>query len=122
MPAIIEACNRANADSSLITELTEARDETQFDKAVSVIKHALPEGLLVRGHNPLTLIHNALSAGLHAHGDEECLELATTIRLVMIDFAERLAEFRKTQSDLDSAVTKLLQKKSATAPAARRRR
>jgi DNA-directed RNA polymerase subunit RPC12/RpoP len=114
--AIIEACNKANADSSLIAELTEAKNETQSDKAVSVIKHALPEGLLIKGHNPLTLIHNALSAGLHAHSDEECLEFATTIRLVMIDFAEKLAAFRKTQSDLDDAVTKLLQKKSGTAP------
>jgi hypothetical protein len=117
--AIIEACNKANADSSLIAELTEAKNETQFDKAVSVIKHALPEGLLIKGHNPLTLIHNALSAGLHAHSDEKCLELATTIRLVMIDFAEKLAVFRKTQSDLDDAVTKLLQKKSGTPPPAK---
>jgi hypothetical protein len=117
--AIIEACNRANTDSSLITELTEAKNETQFDKAVSVIKHALPDGLLVKGHNPLTLIHNALSGGLHAHSDEACLELATTIRLVMIDFAEKLAVFRKTQSDLDNAVTRLLQKKGGTPPKGR---
>jgi hypothetical protein len=117
--AIIEACNKVNADSSLITELTEAKNETQFDKAVSVIKHALPDGLLIKGHNPLTLIHNALSAGLHAHSDENCLELATTIRLVMIDFAEKLAIFRKTQSDLDNAVLKLLQKKSGTPPTAK---
>jgi hypothetical protein len=116
--AIREACSRANADSLLIAELTEAKNETQFDKAVSVIKHALPDGLLVSGHNPLTLLHNALSAGLHAHSDEECLELATGIRLVMIDFAERLAAFRKSQSDLDSAVMKLVQKKSETAPRA----
>jgi hypothetical protein len=34
----------------------------------------------------------------------------------MIDFAERLATFRKSQSDLDNAITKLLQRKSGTAP------
>jgi len=43
-----------------------AKVETQFSKAIAMIKAAIPESLLIDGHNPLTLLHDALSEGLHA--------------------------------------------------------
>jgi hypothetical protein len=112
---LVRACRRMNADSALIKDLMEAKKETQFDKAVGTIKHVLPIGLLIKGNNPLTLIHNALSRGLHAQTDEECLELATSIRLVMIEFADRLGQVMREQAELDNAVVRLLQDK-ANAP------
>jgi hypothetical protein len=74
--------------------LTAAKNETQFTRAVEVVKHGIPQALLVNGHNPLTLLHKALSEGLHAQTDEECLELATAIRVVLADLVERLKEMR----------------------------
>jgi hypothetical protein len=47
-----------------------------------MVKHGIPQARLINGHNPLTLLHNALSAGLHEQSDETCLELAQAVRVV----------------------------------------
>lgn len=89
-----------------------AKVETQFTKAIEMIKTAIPESLLIDGHNPLTLLHDALSEGLHAQTDEECLELATSIRVVLTELAERIAIALKEEAELKSAVGRLLNRKS----------
>ena len=89
-----------------------AKTETQFSTAIDIIKSAIPETLLIDGHNPLTLLHSALSEGLHAHTDEQCLELATSIRVVLTELAERISTALKEEATLKSAVTRLLNRKS----------
>ncbi|MGO9839589.1 MAG: hypothetical protein ACLPZF_00095 [Candidatus Acidiferrales bacterium] len=88
---VIKASKKVNAAEKMISELEAARKETQFSKAIETIKPGVPEALLMDGHNPLMLLHNALSEGLHAQTDEECLELATSIRVVLTDLVGRMA-------------------------------
>ena len=109
---IIKVAERINAPRESIDKLKLAREERQFKKAVESIKDAIPQVLLVNGHNPLTLLHNALSEGLHAQSDKECLELATSIRTILTDLTERLDEALKGRAGLDKAVTYLLKSKS----------
>ena len=53
--------------------LEEAKSETQFLRTLESVKDAMPEALHIDGHhNPLTLLHRALSGGLQAKTDEEC--------------------------------------------------
>src|SRR6266496_2162514 len=68
---IIKVCQRLNADANLITNLETARKETQFSKAIDIVKDGIPDVLRINGHNPLTLLHTALSDGLHEQSDEE---------------------------------------------------
>jgi hypothetical protein len=89
-----------------------AKAETQFTTAIDMIKSAIPEAVLIDGHNPLTLLHSALSEGLHAHTDEQCLELATSIRVVLTELAERISTALKEEATLKSAVSRLLNRKS----------
>ncbi len=91
-----------------------AKTETQFSKAIEMIKSAIPETLLIDGHNPLTLLHDALSEGLHAQTDEQCLELATSIRVVLTELAERISTALKEEATLKSAVSRLLNRKSGS--------
>lgn len=112
---IIRVCRRLSADESIIRELTEAKNETQFSKAVESIQHGIPEALFISGQNPLTLLHSALSEGLHGRSDEECLEDATNIRIVMAELAERMGQVLKDEAELSTAVSRLLSKKSASA-------
>jgi len=109
---IIKVINLTKTDSNLLDALRKAKDENQFSKAVESLKGGIPDSLLIDGHNPLTLLHSALSEGLHAETDEECLEFANTIRIVLSAFAERLGEILKDQSELKQALSKLLSKKS----------
>lgn len=106
----IKAAEKTRATPEMIAALHKAKGETQFKRAVEDLKDAIPESLLVDGHNPLTLLHSALSDGLHARTDEECLDLAQTIRLVLGDLADRIAQALKDDRELNKAISKLMKK------------
>jgi hypothetical protein len=67
--AIIGVCETVDAPKELIEELGRAKKEISFTKAMEQIKTALPQGLLIGGHNPLLALHGALSVGLHDESD-----------------------------------------------------
>jgi hypothetical protein len=77
---IIRAAKRVGANPKQIELLEAAVKENQFSKAIDSVKNAMPPELMIKGYNPLTLLHTALSEGLHAMSDTQCLELATSIR------------------------------------------
>jgi hypothetical protein len=105
---IIKVAQLGHPSSELIAELEEAKAETSFSSAVDKIKHAIPEALRIHGHhNPLTLLHSALSDGLHAGTDEECLEIAQDIRVILSDLSERLQNALKDNQELTKSVSRL---------------
>jgi hypothetical protein len=94
----------------------DAVKETQFSAAIDKIRAAIPSALKIDGHNPLSLLHSALSDGLHERSDEECLECAREIRLVLTELAERMAQVLKEKSELKDAVSKLLVRTASKKP------
>lgn len=105
---IIHAAKLSDAKQDILDELEAAKTEQQFTKAIDAIKHGIPQILLIKGHNPLKLLHSALSVGLHGQTDEQCLELARTIRIVLSELAERLSYVLKDSAELNVAVSRLL--------------
>lgn len=93
----------------LVVDLKAAKAETRFTQALELVKHGLPPILLINGHNPLNLLHSALSEGLHATSDEECLALATSIRVVLAELVERIATAVSDSAELNSAVQRLVE-------------
>jgi len=110
---IIRVSKRLDSPPELGADLEAAKTEVQFTKAVDAIKHALPQSLWVNGHNPLILLHSALSAGVHELSDGECLELARSVRVVLIEFSERLAQAMKDEAELNEAVKRLAGRNSS---------
>lgn len=108
---IIKVSTKIGAAQEIIDSLTAAKDEVQFSKAIESIKPVVPQALLINGHNPLTLLHSALSEGLHAQTDEACLELATSVRVVLAELSERLAQSLKDEAELNKALSRLMQAK-----------
>jgi hypothetical protein len=108
---IIRVCEKSGARAEMINVLMDAKNEIQFSKALASVKDAIPESLLVKGQNPLTLLHSALSGGLHGKTDEQCLELAHDVRVVLVELAERLGQALKDEAELSIAVTRLMQTK-----------
>jgi len=106
---IIKVAQAIKADSSTITALETAKNEQQFSKGVKNIKNAIPPALLINGHNPLILLHGSLSQGVHNLPDEECLSLATSIRVVLVELAEKLGQALKDEKELTDAINKLFQ-------------
>ena len=96
-----------------IDTLREAIKETQFSKALEIVKDVMPESLLINGHSPILLLHRALSRGVHELSDEECLKLASTVRLVLGELSERLSAILKDQAELTEAISTLMHHKSS---------
>lgn len=93
---------------AIVDDLTKAKTTFQFSQAMSDVKLAVPQVLLINGHNPLTLLHSALSAGIHDKSDDECVEIAKNIRLVLAGLAERLGQALSEHKELNNAVATLL--------------
>ncbi len=105
---IIKVSQKIGATPEAIQKLEAAKKETQFSKALSNVKDAIPQALLINGHNPLSLLHSALSDGLHQKTDEHCLEIASSIRVVLAELSERLAQALKDEAELNKALSRLM--------------
>ena len=105
---IIKVSEKLSAPTDHIQLLKDAKKETQFSKALSSVKNALPQALLINGHNPLTLLHSALSEGLHNQSDEYCLETAHSIRVLLGELSDRLGQALKDEAELNNAITNLM--------------
>jgi hypothetical protein len=103
---LLEAARHLNDDNA-VALLERAASQTQFTRAVELVKDALPQRLWIHGRNPLTLLHNALSNDLHAGTDEDCLEVAANIRILLAELAARVAEITKEDEGLRKAVAAL---------------
>lgn len=112
---IARVAKKLGASKEILMDFEKAATETQFKTAIDDIKAGLPSVLMIEGHNPLTLLHTALSEGLHVEDDHTCLELAQSIRTVLTELAERISTVLKDQLELHTAVSKLLNRKSSQA-------
>ncbi len=106
---IAKVAKRLGATPEVLKRFEDAAKETQFSRAIDAIKSAFPPVLLIDGQNPLSLLHSSLSEQLHAGTDEECLELATSIRIVLTELAERISLALKDEAELKQAISKLSQ-------------
>lgn len=84
----------------------QAMNEIQFSKSIELVKDFMPQALLISGENPLTLLHSALSKGLHnpEMTDSHCLELAQSIRTILVELAERAASVLKEDKEIQDAL------------------
>lgn len=105
---IIKVATTIGATKEVLDDLDAAAKEIHFSKAVDAVRHGVPQVLMISGLNPLTLLHSALSEGLHEESDEVCLRLATSIRVILTEMIERMATALKDEAVLTSAVTHLL--------------
>jgi len=109
---IIVAAESVNADSKMIEKLNQLREHWRFQQSIDEIKGCLPQILLIEGQNPLELLHPVLSDSIHDRTDEEALEIAGEIRLVLINLAERIALAKTQSTELKEAVAKLSARKA----------
>lgn len=108
---VIEAAVKLGGDPALLEELARAKEERQFTKAVEPLKQALPKFLNIEGHNPLTLLYDAVSNGMHAESDAECMTSAQTIRTLLEHLLLKADEAMQSDDVVKGAVNALLQAK-----------
>ena len=106
---IHKAVKRLGADNELLSSIDRAKRETRFTDAIDLVKDAMPDGLKVKGHNPLRLLHRALSKGVHELDDKQCLEQAQGIRIILNELVSNMARVTKDERKIDDALRMLLQ-------------
>ncbi|MGB7209052.1 MAG: hypothetical protein WBD27_10365 [Pyrinomonadaceae bacterium] len=92
----------------VIEKLDKAASEDQFSRALSNINHLIPESLRIDGHNPLSLIHKALSIGIHESNDDTCLKIAHSIRILLQDLAIRIKDTLRDDTEVKKALSDVL--------------
>ena len=105
---IIRVSDKIGAPEDKIEKLKSALSETQFSKALDIAKDVIPESLLINGHSPILLLHSALSKGVHELTDEECLELAGNIRVVLGELSDKLSQALKDDAEIKKALSALM--------------
>ena len=107
MGEVRKVAEKVGVGKAVIAELESVGRHTQFGRSVDSIRPAVPESLLIDGHNPLTLLHSALSEAIHDKSDTYCLELAQDIRTVLVELADRSATILRDHAELKGAVSRL---------------
>ena len=75
---------------------------------IALVKDLLPPILRPDGMNPLGVLHEALSAGLHAGTDEECAALAAEVREVLVFLVGQVVATRESAKSFTASMRKLL--------------
>ena len=117
--SVLEVAQATNASSDQIELLKKAQIETQFSKAIDMLRDvsAIPAVLLINGHNPLSIVHDLLSEGIHKLTDAECLERAQEAEIILCEIANRMQLAVTEQKTVKDALTSILKRKSSTVPA-----
>jgi hypothetical protein len=91
----------------LKTALETAEAADGFTRAYEALRGHLPASLRISGHDPLQLLYDQTSHGLHNLSDSDCLTRAATIREVLAAMATRIQELLRTNETLAKAVGQL---------------
>lgn len=82
------------------------------EEKINLVRELLPNSLRPGGLNPLSILHNALSAGIHGKSDEECLKLAEDVRKVLIYLVNEVLNHQKVSVEFTESMRKLLEDKN----------
>ena len=112
--SILEIAKATNAPNEQIELLERAKSENQFSKAMDLLKgeSAIPPVLLIEGHNPLALLHDLLSEGIHQLSDTECLERAKEAEVILSEIAERMQIALTERKAVRAAISSIMNRKS----------
>ena len=92
--------------------LSKTKETIVTQEKIDLVKDLLPPILRPDGMNPLSALHSALSEGLHAESDEECLEYAETCREILVFLVNQIAASKAASKAFTDSMRKLLEKKS----------
>lgn len=87
--------------------LEKVKTETQTSKKIEYAKEMLPPSLRVEGVNPLGTLYGILSEGIHTKSDNDCVEIATEIRLTITFLIEQITVNKAKKNQYASALKAL---------------
>jgi hypothetical protein len=92
--------------------LKEVKGTNVAQDKIRLVKDLLPSTLRPGGINPLSILHDILSEGLHANDDETCLELAMDLRKPIVYLVNQVILRKADQKAFSDGMRKFLDKKT----------
>lgn len=91
--------------------LKETRKSKRAHEKINLVKDLIPPVLMIGSQNPLQLLYDILSGGIHGKTDNECLEDAQIIREALTFLINNILSRQKDKQKYDDNIKKLLEKK-----------
>ena len=101
---MIQSAKRAGAPQETLEAMASAMGQRTFSKLVAALGDAVPPTLFIRGLNPLELLDHALCEGSAKKSDKDLLAVATSIRIVLTEMAERIDQILRDREELNQAI------------------
>jgi len=103
-----DAASKLGSPADQLQIFDDALAQTQFSQAVEMLKDAIPPKLrILDGKNPLTLLYKPLSVQIHALPDDQCLQQAADIRVVLNELFDNISRALADDAALKGAVQRL---------------
>lgn len=87
--------------------LKDVKKEHSAEKKIEIVKDLLPASLRPNNINPLSILHSNLSKGLHNKPEDECLEIAITVREALIFLVDQVIRHKEDFKQFATAMRKL---------------
>ena len=94
--------------------IEEAIKTRRMEDKIQIVYNDLPEMLYVDGSNPLKLLYELLSGGIHGKTDQECAENAKVIRKAFDFLIKAMDNLRRQKEDYSAAIKELEQKRESS--------
>lgn len=111
-----KVAKRLRAPDEYLLLFAKAKTQTEFTRAINEIKDAFPSALFIAEQNPLKLLHDLLSDGLHELSDEECLGHARAVRTLLIALADRISEISRDEAKVKESLRAFLSREQKSPP------
>jgi hypothetical protein len=95
--------------------LRTARATKVTSEKIELVKDLLPPILRPNDINPLSTLHDALSGGLHASSDQDCMSVAETIRTALVFLVNQVETTKSSAKEFTTSLQKLLDRKAKRA-------
>ncbi len=117
--SVLHVARATNASADRIGALEKAERERQFSKAIEKLRDAsaIPPVLLIDGHNPLTVLHDLFSEGIHELSDGECLKRAQDAEVILCEIADRMQMALTERKSVKAAIANVMNRKQQNAVA-----
>jgi hypothetical protein len=79
---------------------------------IDLVKDLLPPILRPDGMNPLGLLHDSLSRGMHAETDEACLSQGAEVREILVYLLRQVSATKRGGKQFTESMRRLLEKRS----------
>lgn len=94
------------------TALENFDKDFQMSKLIDVINKYLPKSLQELGDNPIRLLYEQLSGGIHEFSDKECIDKAISIDILLNYVIKKVNEEKYQLNDVKTAMRNLRQNNS----------